>query len=672
MPAFIKNSGLQSRFITKIINFFCVLMAVGLVARTHATDTFCEDNGGQYSFEQKILASVDARCSQLNQLVRVDDQVMREKLLQLKAVADDIDRFTTASGLVNRLNSGHLLQKTITCADEKTLSDLQHYGSQMLTLKSSLVLVRELQTEAVKVLDLVSESLHHWIERQHHPIHYFLHKSPLKWSPFAPNQEDEIAENLKILHDKQEKFYTLLGKLSRHVESFSPTMSVAEHDAWLATFFTTARLIVPRQKKRATLAVQDDKIQQFIALAEVVSTCSYTRVIPAAIDGHFMRNWMTYCTAGVILTTGLLHVDKVQKMGEKALETGQSLLNDFCSSFWRLWDLITLEPSVTEAEVHVIVEDIPKNYDFLPTSPSKDFAMRFYDDGGVLKKDQLKEFTKDFLNNKLSSADHKAFLALQKSCEAVRINEIKQAAVDKLWLLICDNKNEKFIKELKEIVGTTRKGISSFIDDLLMGKVDNKIIPLLEVVMNNTSGVERDIPSALASWSLNPLSIASEVKILQTFFAPGANRMKNIFGYLVDGVKRGQAQLSVIIALATVVFVAGGLGVTGLIMYWLLKKSPYDFKYAREALLDVDRILNLHDNDNQTSTVGYVLNDSESGRMLYALERIKKEIVFVQEPDNWHFERDVSQLEFTSLLSIHQKRSLINIMYRQYEFLHLR
>lgn len=636
-------------------------MAVGIMASAQAADTLCKDNEDKYSFEQKILASVDAKCDHLDELISVDDQVTREKLLQLKAVADGIGKSTTTSALVNRLNSGYLLGKTITGADEQILSEMQRYSTQMLTLKSSLVLVRELQKEAVKVLDLVSASLHYWIECQHHPVHYFFHKSPFKWSPFAQNQDDEIAANLKLLHHKQEKFYALLGKLSRHIESFSSVMTIDEHDAWLGMFFTTARLIVPRQKNRTALAVQDDKIQQFIALAEAVGACAQTRVIPGAVDGHVMLNWMTYCTAGIILTAGLLHVEKVKGMGATALESGKVFWNDFSGACKSLYGLVKPESLATFDEKTDMMAHELANYCKTTQIKSKEFPM------GVDCTDdkKLKIFVLEFLRGECSTEDANKFKNIQEKRNTFSAEVLltkKTQVVENLKVLY-----NTLDPKLKTRLGSL-ESIDRLVEDICNGKRDDQVIDIIETIISGPIATYYEVLFGVYSI---PTGITPNVQLLLELWPVLTTRLQCIIQQNIARFKKLDEKVSLIIAAAIVGTGFYGTVKMGQMMYWLLKKSPHDFKPAREALLEVDRILNLHDNDNQTSTVGYVLSDSESGRLLYALERIKKEIFFVKEPDSWDFERDVRQLEFSSLLSIRQKRSLINIMYRQYEFLHL-
>jgi len=193
---------------------------------------------------------------------------------------------------------------------------------------------------------------------------------------------------------------------------------------------------------------------------------------------------------------------------------------------------------------------------------------------------------------------------------------------------------------------------------------DKVVIDLFGTILTDGSFFEGGINPA--GWKLAP-AYRSVGRAILHFFT------KRLEAFKIEATERyirADQKLSLVFgALAT-----GGLGtalyITLGVSYSLLKPRPHDFRLIKEALLDIDRILNLYDRTDRDHVVVSAISDADWGRLLYSLDRIAKEVRYVKEPDRWYFERDVDQLALGSLLDVRQKRELIKIMYRQYYFLH--
>lgn len=112
----------------------------------------------------------------------------------------------------------------------------------------------------------------------------------------------------------------------------------------------------------------------------------------------------------------------------------------------------------------------------------------------------------------------------------------------------------------------------------------------------------------------------------------------------------------------------GGAGISTWLVYKLLKQKPHDFGPLCTTLLDIDRILNLYDRSDR-HVIATDISDADWGKLLYSLEKIKREVHYIKEPERWEFEHDIQQLSLSSTLDVRQKRELLKIMYKQYQFL---
>jgi len=634
----LKNSKHSVWSVFRSSRFLCVLalLAVNMTCGTNSdvkpdeknvesyiTESFLQEQEQDQSrdilFMRRLCRSINKYIADV--FVRLNGDIQEEqkeivtqfKVRILDAINDKLGEITTIATLINILAGAQAFlheKDAIINENSRLHADL----IRLLLIKSSPVFMRAMQKEIITILDLTAPRISYWVEQEHHTFYYFMHKSPYKWF-FSEKQSDEIARHLKELRKIQECYYQLFGKISRHIENFQMIQETERtlSNRWLGDLLSLGQSVITHQERLLKNKDIDHSIQSFISLAKKLSTCRKTRKIPGGSDSYLARNWIGYGIAGAITTLGLWLVYKYPDRIEKSING----VHEKAEKYVKRQKEILLEvrntllwPDKKENDAQKLPGQEMLRNEF---ERSVDDALAENEENGILKK---------LIEEKVISS--------REDCRQQIIEKRNEALLLKIALEA--NKLDK--NQILHInVGSLR--------DIMFGT------------------------SSAANIEANKAVFTAFKALILYYYEYGRREANDIVMKSNNIIK----QLSVVIGL-----LGTGVGLITLYLVYrlvgsLIKIRPHDFRLVREALLDVDRILNLYDRTDRGSVDGSAIAVADWGRLLYSLYNINKEAWYVKEPDRWHFERDVQQLALASSLDVRQRRELIQIMYKQYEFL---
>lgn len=172
-----------------------------------------------------------------------------------------------------------------------------------LLLKASIPFSEYVRKAILHTLNHLDNQIKYWECQKGHPVSYFFHKSPLKWFSKA-NQMKEIISNLRQLRRVQKEHCKMLGILMVHLDSFKNEASTAEQYQWLAQLLSIIhQLCMEKGLEPQDIANYDalfPLMQRLLDQTEAHQDkiCDYV-IADAQKPNHFVRNWLTYTTAGI-------------------------------------------------------------------------------------------------------------------------------------------------------------------------------------------------------------------------------------------------------------------------------------------------------------------------------------------------------------------------------------
>lgn len=176
-----------------------------------------------------------------------------------------------------------------------------------VTLQASGILIGEVRSQLLGVLDEINVALTYWQDQKNHPLKYYFHKSPIKWVA-GKSQDKEVLHNIRMLEIMLDNVYALLGRITQHVYAFDSNFTNYDSRGWITELIS---LLAPLGTFRdndgeevAELEKSAKTIRFYLGKSTNVKNTLVRRMSFAKIPGHFARNWMWYVAGAVILYKG--------------------------------------------------------------------------------------------------------------------------------------------------------------------------------------------------------------------------------------------------------------------------------------------------------------------------------------------------------------------------------
>jgi len=179
-----------------------------------------------------------------------------------------------------------------------------------LLLRVSVVLGDYTSEMLLDLLAIVESHLFYWQKMNDHSNYYFFHKSPFKWIA-GKNQQQEVNDNIELLHAIQKKYLKTLGLLTKHLQQFNGGATIDEHYTWLGQFIMIIQTLCTQRHKVEVIDCENVMSAMRRVLKNILPYKKHVMLIidKAKPSDYLVRNWMRYLL--LFIGTGFAYKNRV-------------------------------------------------------------------------------------------------------------------------------------------------------------------------------------------------------------------------------------------------------------------------------------------------------------------------------------------------------------------------
>lgn len=590
--------------------------------------------------------------------------------------------------------------------------------------KVSVRMAEQAVAAVMQILDEVDQLYQYWMYQQHNSWHYFLHKSPQKWF-CGKKQTIEVQDNIRALVQMRKKYFTLLGRIVEFLCMIDETklteQEILEENSllWINNLI---RIIEEGLFESSIYKTSDPtpldiagRIRFILAnvarhAGNIITTMHYSEL---RAQNHLERNWLWY--SSFFLSAYLMHRSYNSPNG--VVRWGIDATNDVIKSRERYIN------SYFKEKINLFCEAIGVRKLFKTDGSSKSFTLKTSEELQKELQEKLMPIVDNIVadyqqNKEIKVAQFKADIekAIDAAVASMKDPNISAERIaflkDKMndWVttipdtiakpnfdgMVVPEVNYGWRDSLKVWKGRDNKAlqhrlaqlngtIDSKVEDQIGKIVDQSLNPALKDLKRSLSNDEaarliyglevsaaenaaRVVPEAFARHSANLVGEAVEYSsrdvLLKMLIPTIAVLYKNAEGAALGELTEFKKQHQLQLALVGLIPMTIALGLTGYGVHagyrWM---TTYDYTPIRVLLCDIEDIL----------LRSKIYNNSEElyGELLHKLHRLRnlvKHLVPRENNTQAQFMRQLYQLE-SVLLSVDDKRAVINIIRERYSFL---
>lgn len=540
----------------------------------------------------------------------------------------------SAPALLSRVRSAHqAMVKTETNKETEIYQQYEQISSALLLICAQ-VFCNDVRNQLLNALHTTDQLIMYWRDEQQHQLHYFFHKSPIKWI-LGKSQAQEITDNLKRLGAKQRELYTILGALTGHIHALTERdMSYNDCYEWMDELFAIVKCVQNTSSYTGDGTKLDDLAAQLGLKMKVVSSLKYTilrSVASAKKPTHLVRHWIAYAAALAAAGYAAHYYAHNYSDVNKAL-------NGYFIASGDSWQRFVVDPT-------------------------KDICNTIFGKEDPLIKQEHVEFDKgitDFAKDIKELETKKDFN--KKTCDDLRkyIEEDRKNVQEKMKELLDAWLSGKYIDQNKY-------------DEIINAEAMGNIAPYQAFLFF-------DVKKNAHNWAWSAGDILDAVIVLLELhvYHYGSNIIHIVFelviNYGIPVVKEALIVLSKInrewatiykkvnlilnVGILTPTILIGGAGGRGLYKtyQWATAKN---YSPIRIALADINALL------IESATQ---LNDQDYGKLVYLICKLRHKATYLKDPLAHEFLTDVTKLE-SKQYNPAIKRGIVENMFNKYAFL---
>lgn len=491
-----------------------------------------------------------------------------------------------------------------------------------LLLQSSVVLTNQARDQLLAILEEINSSLSYWKDQKNHPIHYFFHKSPLKWVT-GKSQTEEIASNIKKLERLEYSIHSILGRMTHHVYKFNPNYSVDELYDWTEELLTIL-FCIGKYEDKPEHETRFDKIAAQLRFkvshVDNLTNTVFEKMAFAKKPSHYVRNWMVYTAAMIALYKGYGYytenTDLVTDALQRSLESIQGLWQSVTDPVTDAWKTVfgqSLSEENRQKEalaknfqaIEAIIPEFKKNKDILERLIEEGQNQTTFKDAALSDLEKLLEQTWSFAGWTSEEKD-----LIKNSARENNLKPLRDA-----------------ILQVGVVTNTSlRTGLERVAKELEFATVLDSL-PVLQNIIGNVVDI---------GWSVGQIS-----------------------DYYIDFIDKLIKSQELNIKFAALI-PAVGLGFGASKLYnWVTAR---DYSAVRLALIEINSLF---------IEAKAPLGDADYGKLIYLLQGLKnKAMRYLPVKENLRddFLADIAKLE-SQQFSVETKRRIIKNMFNKYPFL---